>query len=302
MQVKPNPSHRSHSRTFRSALSLLLPATCFVLASMPLAAGSSSPKQTQAPAEVADEINLLTGEGVSLGGVLFPHLHVTTAFGASTADEISSLASSHHDPQDTFTVQALEPALSLRLGDFIQGFAVSSAYTDADGDFDGEVEEAFGKIVNIPGGFEIRGGRFMNRFGFTNATHNHAWDFVNINLANDRFLQEGHLTTDGVEVTWNVPTTNPSALSLSFGNALSHEHDHGHAEHAEESTFEGEGSAFNETILGANYIYNYNYNDFHQTRLVLSAALGDNTYGRTTQIYGAGFEYLWRENGFEPGG
>jgi len=280
------------------AVSAALPVLC-----LPLRAGETAQASALgSPPEVDPGVNLLTGEGVSLGGVFFPHFHAAGAFGGSTADEVSSLASGHHDPQADATLQALEPGLSMRLGDHVEGFGTYSAATDADGDIDGDLEELFLKLKGLPGGFELRGGQFLNRFGFQNATHSHGWDFVNQNLANGRLLQEGEVTSIGGEATWNLPTPFRSALSASLGGTPSHgEDEHAHGE-AEEADFEGEAARFDSYVAGLHYQAQLDDNDFHQNRLTTSAAWGENAFGRTTQIYGIGYEYLWRENGYEAGG
>ncbi len=71
------------------------------------------------------------------------------AFGGTTAPEQERLALGHHDPQTDVTLQALEGGLSYRRGS-LEGFAVYSAYTDADRVIDGALEEAFLKIVGPP--------------------------------------------------------------------------------------------------------------------------------------------------------
>ena len=251
--------------------------------------------------QTRDDFDLFTGRGVSLGGILFPHFHASGVFGGTTADSVERLAMGHHDPQATSTLTTLEPGLSLRAGDALHGFATYSATTDADGHLDGEWEEAFLKLPQLPGGFEIRGGRFLNRFGFQNSVHSHSWDFANQNLLNGRHLQEGEVITDGGEITWNLPEPFRAALSFSYGKAPDHdEGDHGHAE--EEFEFEGEGARFIDDFYSAHFVSHHDYNDFHQHRFTASAAWGDNEFGRTTQIYGIGYEYQWRENGYEPGG
>ena len=247
-------------------------------------------------------VDLLTGEGVSLGGVFFPHFHAAGAFGGTTADSAAALASGHHDPQSDATLQALEPGLSMRLGEYIEGFGTYSFTTDEAGDFDGELEELFLKLKNLPGDFELRGGQYFNRFGFQNATHSHGWDFVNQNLANGRLLQEGEVISIGGEATWNLPTPFRSALSASVGGTPRHaEEEHGHGE-GEEAEFEGEAARFDSYVAGLHYQAQLDYNDFHQNRLTASALWGENEFGRTTQVYGLGYEYLWRANGYEPGG
>jgi hypothetical protein len=46
----------------------------------------------------------------------------------------------------------------------------------------------------------------------------------------------------------------------------------------------------------------YRASDFHQFTAGASWAGGDNSFGRSTDVAGIDFEYLWRENGLEPGG
>lgn len=257
---------------------------------------------TAEPLTPVESVDWLTGDGVSLGGILFPHFSVQGAFGGTTARSVESLAMSHHDPQANATLQTLEFGVSLRLNEYVEGFANYAAFTDADGSIDGEFEEAFLKFVNLPGGFELRGGKFLNRFGFQNALHSHAWDFVNEMLPNGRFLQEGELTTIGGEITWNMPTPFQSALGFSVGVTPDDDHDHGHGHGHHHAEFDGHDADFDRTLFGVNYLAHYDYNDFHQNRFTLSAAWGKNETGRTTQIYGVGYEYQWRENGYEPGG
>src|SRR5687767_2669682 len=65
------------------------------------------------------EVNWLTGEGVSLGGILLPHVHFRAAYGGSSGDQ-GSLAVSHHDPnRDGWTVQGFEFGASLRANEYL---------------------------------------------------------------------------------------------------------------------------------------------------------------------------------------
>ncbi len=250
--------------------------------------------------ETANAVDWLTGSGVSLGGFLFPHLHAFGAFGGTTGDA-AEMAVGHHDPSRNAMLQSLEPSLSLRYGDYLEGFATYSFHTTEGGDLDGDLEEAFLKLKDLPFGLELRGGQFLNRFGFQNAVHNHGWMFVDQNLVNGRILQEGELMTMGGEVTWMIPTPWVSALSISAGGLPEHDHDHEHG-HGEEAEFEGEGANYDAYLIGLNYLAKYDYNDFNQFSGTFSGAWGENEFGRNTSIYGIGFEYLWRENGYEPGG
>ncbi|MEZ5326947.1 MAG: hypothetical protein R3F19_18005 [Verrucomicrobiales bacterium] len=247
--------------------------------------------------------NLWTGEGVSLGGILFPHLHLNSAFGTSTADSIDAITVGHHDPnREGFTFQNIELGSSLRLGENLEGFATYAAVIDQDNQWSGVLEEAFLKLKSLPGGFELRGGRYFNRFGFYNAVHPHGYLFVDKDLLEGRMLGEDGFATEGGEITWRMPTPFTSALSYSYGRAFVEEEEHGHGEEEEESRFEGEGAAFVDAIHSLHWLAKHDLNDFHQFTGHLSAAWGDNAYGLDTQVYTAGLEYLWRENGYEPDG
>ncbi len=272
-----------------------------VVAATPAAGDGFKGEVTERSAGIQG-VDWMTGSNVALFGIS-PHLHVFGAWGGSTGSP-AALATSHHDPQrDGSNLQAIEPGVSVRWGEYVRGFATYSAYSDADGELAGEWEEAFGKLVELPGGFELRGGKFLNRFGFQNSKHNHAWSWVNQNLVNGLMLQEGELTTLGGELTWNLPTPFTSALSISGGELPGHDHAREHGEgHGEHLEFEGELANFDNGLITANYMAKVDYNDFHRFSGTLSAAVGENGFGRTGQTYGAGLEYLWSPRGYEPGG
>lgn len=239
--------------------------------------------------------------------VLFPHLHAFGVLGGSTVDP-SRLAAGHHDPSSrgfNFN-QGIEPGFSLRAGEHFEAFATGLiAYDRAESGWDYELEEAFGKIKELPGGFEFRGGRYLNRFGHQNARHPHGWDFIDHNLVNGLFLGEDGLATDGGEISWNLPTPFASVMSLSYGKVRAHDHDHGHDHghhEAEEGRFDGEGAVFSGKVAAARWLARHAINDFHQMTGGFSWAGGDNDGGRRTNVFGVDFEYLWRENGLEPGG
>lgn len=242
----------------------------------------------------------------SVGGVLFPALHLHGAGGFSTA-EPGDLSGGGHDPQrEEFSAQAIEPGFSLRTRHF-EAFSNYLIFQDGEGDWDGELEEAFGKIVNIPGGFEIKGGQFLSRFGSINDKHLHAWDFVDSEMVSSRFLGEDGLSVQGGEISWTLPfAMDPvfvSIVSLGYGNAPAHGHGDAHHDHgAEEFPHEGESGIPADDIWTARWMGRYRFDDFHSITAGISAAGGTNGFGRDSRLCGMDVEYLWRENGLEPGG
>lgn len=236
------------------------------------------------------------GDDSGIGGFLFPHLHSFGVFGDSTADP-ADLAVGDHDPNRNGTLQSLEPSLALRAG-MLQGYVNASGTTDSAGDFTFALEEGFLELGDLPFGFKIRGGQFLNRFGFQNSLHNHDWKFVDQNLVNGRFLNEGELASQGGEISWRVPLPmmQDSLVSLSVGGLPVHGHGEvGHG-HGEESEFESEGGNFTSTLVTANWRNEYDIDDERRLVATLSGAWGDNRFGRKSQVYGTGIECLWREH------
>ncbi len=250
-----------------------------------------------------DMIDWATGVNADIGGILFPHLHTWGTFGGSTTDQ-SRLAVGHHDPQTNATLTGFEPAMSLRAG-MLQGYAGGVGVTDADGIFSFELEEGFLKLVDLPFNMQLRGGQYFNRFGFQNSVHSHGWLFADQNLTNGRFLNEGEMITQGGEVTWMLPieAMRVSMLSASVGRINAHSDDHGHGGHeGPEADFEGEGAAFSDSLITTTWVNQYDFDDRNRVTGIISGAWGENAFGRDTQVYGAAFEYLKRENGYAMGG
>lgn len=241
----------------------------------------------------------------SIGDIFFPNLHFHGVGGFSTG-EAEELASGGHDPKrEPFSVQALEPGFSVRTK-YFEAFSNYLFYQDPTGDWDGELEEAFGKIINIPGGFEIKGGRYLTRFGALNDKHLHSWDFVDAELANARMLGEDGLLLEGAELSWTLPLgLDPdwvSVASLGYGNAPAHDHAHEHEHEGEEIPHEADGAFVADEVVTARLMARNRINDFHSVTAGTSWAGGTNGFGRDTNVFGIDVEYLWRENGLEEGG
>lgn len=263
--------------------------------------------------------------GWNINDVLFSSMHLHGVGGFSSTDP-NDLALGGHDPRrQAFSAQAIEPAVSVRT-EYFEAFANYLMFQEADGGWEHELEEAFGKIL-LPGGFEIRGGQFLSRFGVVNNRHIHAWDFVDAEMPVSRFLGEEGLILRGVEASWELPLRFDPGLTavatLGFGKARSHDHDHGgHDDHDDEhgdehgdehddehddhghggGLFDGDEAYLSRDILTARLMARYRFSDFHTVTAGISYAGGDNGFGRTTRLIGLDAEYLWRENGLEPGG
>ncbi len=233
-------------------------------------------------------------------GPLTPSAHFNGAIGDSSGDP-ESLMVGHHDPtREDGSVQGIELGLSLRL-DQLEGFATYGISYGAEEEWEREWEEAFLKLSELPGGFEVRGGRMLGRYGKQNARHLHAWNFVDMPLVLGRFLGEHGLLYDGGDVTWlsrGIELT--YGMTVGYGDAIAHEHGEEHPEedghdHAEEIAFEnGVGSA--------RLFSQFRRNDFSTYESGLSLAIGKDDADRDITVAGIDFTYAWRENGMGPGG
>ena len=251
--------------------------------------------------KTASQPDWLTGENVSLGGIFFPHFHFQSVYGGTTAQELPEIG--HHDPRlDGWTIQGFEAGLSVRFTDHLEAFGNIHVFSDNETrDWDHQFEEWYGKIKDLPGGLELRGGRFLNRFGLHNSTHLHGWDFVDSSLVNGRFLGDDGIYTIGGEVSWKIPVAWTSMLSVGVGVPPGAE-EHHHEDEGPEPEFEAEGALFDDVFAVANWTNHFDYDDFHQFRAGASGAWGENKWDKTSQVYGIHFEYQWRQNGYEAGG
>lgn len=67
------------------------------------------------------------------------------------------------------------------------------------------VEEAWLETTRLPGGLQVRAGRFASQIGYLNQQHPHADDFVERPLLYRAFFG-GHWNDDGLRLNWTAPT------------------------------------------------------------------------------------------------
>ncbi len=69
-----------------------------------------------------------------------------------------------------------------------------------------EIEEAYAVTRGLPGGFQLKVGKFRSGFGRLNAQHPHTWDFATVPLPNKVFLGDDGLREKGIGINWLAPT------------------------------------------------------------------------------------------------
>jgi hypothetical protein len=259
---------------------------------------ASAGAKTPASEEECCNLNLWTGEGVSLGHLIFPEFNYQATAGSATTDP-ESLAVGHHDPdRHGITQQAIELALGVRLGRNVRLFGNYSVKIDQDDHWFDEFEEYYAVFSGLPGGASVRGGRFYPRFGMHNTEHHHSIFFVGEYLANGRLIGEDHLTLYGGEIALPVLRSLPAGwsdrLTVSFGTIPV---DRPEEEEEEVETFDAEGAHFQDWAAVADYTLSFDATRTTRYSAGISAAVGHNQADRMTQLYALHAEYLWRPEG-----
>jgi hypothetical protein len=82
---------------------------------------------------------------------------------------------------------------------------VTAVLATQEGELEREIEEAWIETTRLPGGWQLRGGRFASQIGALNAQHRHADDFTERPLLYRAFLGSDW-NDDGLRINWTAPT------------------------------------------------------------------------------------------------
>src|SRR5262245_29056979 len=115
-----------------------------------------------------------------------------------------------------FSIAESEVGISAGVDDKIYGNLILSLAPDNSV----EVEEAYGVLTAIPGGFTPKFGRFFSSIGYLNDQHQHVWDFYDAPLPYQAFLG-GQFKSDGLQLKWVAPTDTFVELGVEAGDGAS---------------------------------------------------------------------------------
>lgn len=106
-----------------------------------------------------------------------------------------------HDPSRTgFNFNQLELHAGASVDPFFR-FEANIVFAQ----FGVEVEEAYATTLALPAGLQVRAGQFLTRFGRANATHPHAWSFLDQPLVVGKLFGSEGSRGLGLEVSWLSP-------------------------------------------------------------------------------------------------
>jgi hypothetical protein len=130
-----------------------------------------------------------------------PDLSVIGDFAFAVFSEEDNHQTGAHDPLATgFNLQALELSLGAAVDPYFR-FDAHLVFSPEGA----EIEEAYGTTLDLGARMQARFGQFLTRFGRINATHPHAWDFVDQPFALGRnFGGEGNRGL-GLELSYLSP-------------------------------------------------------------------------------------------------
>jgi hypothetical protein len=229
-------------------------------------------------------------------------LDALMAAGSSTANDIEALEPGGHDPkQRGFTIQNLETTFDGKIDPYLRGQANIVMQITPQGETTLEAEEAYLETMSLPWNLQLKAGQFLTEFGRLNATHPHAWDFVDQPLVNARLLGPEGLRNPGARLSWLAPTPFYSELLFAVQNSQG-ETAHSFRSDHEDNLFFGRPTTLGEfhntgdLLFVPRYVASFDLSDSQTIMAGASAAFGPNGTGENTdtQIYGADLFYKWK--------
>ncbi|ABE53819.1 conserved hypothetical protein [Shewanella denitrificans OS217] len=242
------------------------------------------------------------------------------ADGSLTNPNISGVLNGHYQSGDRalggteegFGLGETELALSANIDNNFYG-KITAVLETHDGDTEVNLEEAFIQTLALPGGFSIRGGRFLSDIGYLNNQHSHTDAFIDRPAVYRAFLG-GHYFDDGVRVSYVAPTDIYWTLGTEAfkGEKMRAADEHGERKFSDVGVYSafskwgGDLSLSSSWQLGVNYLRNENgqaylehheahdehadSHDDHSGHSHSAAYTGENTYV-------ADFVYKWAPDG-----
>ena len=231
------------------------------------------------------------------------------ALAYSSERNLDQLETGDHDPQQRgFNARNLELALDGAVDPYFEGFANIVFKLDNDNETEVEVEEAFLQTTDLPWGLQLKGGQFFAPFGRINPTHPHTWDFADDPIVHGRFLGSDGLRGVGAQVSWTVPVSWYSQLTLAVQNGRGNT-GFSFRNPGEDGTFydrlttDREARGLQDFVSIPRWENSFDLSPTQTVLAGVSGAFGSNETGANsrTQIYGADLLYKWKSARAEGG-
>ena len=153
------------------------------------------------------------------------------------------------------------------------------------GDISVDLAEAFLELMTLPYGTSLRMGQMRNRFGLTNATHEHDLPYIDRPDVYKQFFGEDGLVEQGFEATWVPPL--PFFVEL-LGGVFNGDND----------VAFGRGSLKDPLVTGRVRTF-FELGDFGAIQLGASIANGQTPEQLNSQIIGLDAKYKYQPEGWQ---
>lgn len=231
-----------------------------------------------------------------------------TDFGWSSTPDVESLQKGDHDPKVRgFSLRNAELSLDGAVDPYFKGVTNIVYKLDNNGETSVELEEMFVLTTALPANLQLKVGQFFAEFGRQNPQHPHSWGFADQPLVLNRMFGPDGLRSQGVRLSWLLPTdfyteASLAVLNSSGGTASSFR--------SEESGLIHGGAALDRQVkdLG-DMLYvprvatSFELNDTQTLVLGASGAFGPNNSGvnTSTKIYGGDLYWKWKSTHADQG-
>ena len=225
--------------------------------------------------------------------------------GWSSTPDVEPIQPGGHDPsQRGFSLRNAELALDGAVDPYFKGFANIVLMTDTEEETAIELEEAYALSSSLPGGLQLRIGRFFAEFGRQNNQHPHSWAFVDESLVLNRMFGEDGLRQNGARLSWLAPTEHYTEFTLGvFNGQGSDAYSFRYAgETGEDGVDRLYGRATTARNLGSagDFLFvprlatSFELTDSQTLVLGTSAALGPNDTGEGARTFIYGVDAFWK--------
>jgi hypothetical protein len=243
------------------------------------------------------------------GGYMNIGFVALTDAGWSTAHDLGALEQGDHDPHvNGFTIPNAEISLDGAVDPYFKGFSNIVLKIDSAGETGIELEEAYALTTSLPANLQVKFGQFFTEFGRQNSQHPHAWAFVDQPLVMSRMFGAEGLRSQGVRVSWLLPTSFYTEAMVAVMNATggttssfrSPESAEIHGGVIDERPVQ-HGAA--DLLLAPRITTSFDLTDNQTIVLGASGAFGPNNSGPSarTQIYGVDGYWKWKAPAAQAG-
>jgi len=167
-----------------------------------------------------------------------------------------------------------------------------------------ELEEAFLTTQALPYGLQLKAGHFFTEFGINNATHAHAWLWLDQPVIMTRLFGGDGQRAPGARLSWLAPLPWYSEFLVGTQNANGETMPSflANDEVFEERPIGGRPftdrsfKSLKDLVYLARWVNSWNLSDEVTTKFGLSGLFGPNSTGPSgyTQVYGADLKLTWR--------